>query len=365
MRFWLALLGTVPILALGAGAGSGQTGSTPQNGLIAAPGGSGMHLFDPRSAERRLVPGTERADDYQWSADGGTLAFDTGEGDDGCWTDSDVYTVRADGLQLRRVLRDAWSPSWLPDGSGLVAVREVATLLKIPGVPAFENWTVATYATREDGTDPVRLTSFTEAGDDPVAVSPDGDWVAYSSFGVNRVRPDGSGRERIAREQPVRELTWSPDGDWLAFVTEDDNYLVRPDGSGLHRFGRAGDPFEHLAWSPDGSTIAAERVSEVVLVDADSGKERILSRLPRSSMAPSWSPDGKQLVFLTSHTGWDCGDRGGDLWVANADGSSAHRIAKGCWGRPSWLPAAHPATSPGLYRKLTSSQAALWENPEP
>ena len=325
----------------------------PRNGLIAALGEGGVYLVDPRSSAKHLVPGTASADDYQWSPDGQTLVFDTGDADDGSWTDSDVYAVRADGTQLHRVIRDAWSPSWLPDSSGLLVMREIATDVKFPGLPTFEAWNVATYATRADGSDPRNLTGFDESGDDAFAVSPDGKWVAYSSFGVNRVRLDGSGRKRLTGEQPVLDLTWSPDGRWLAFVTDEDNYLVRPDGSDLRGFGRAGDPFGRLAWSPDGSTIAAERLldeppwAEIALVDVDTGSERSLTRRSIASLAPAWSPDGKQIVFVGSAGWWKCdSDDLGDLWVANSDGSGVRRLAKGCWGRPSWLPTAPAQTAP-------------------
>lgn len=324
----------------------------PSNGPITALGDRGIFLVDPRSAAKRLVRGTAEADDFQWSPDARTLVFETGDGDDGYVTDSEVYTVRADGTELDLVLRDAWSPSWLPDASGLVLMRQVANPVKVRGLPIFETWTVATYATRADEGDPRRLTAFNEAGDDAFAVSPDGKWVAYSSHGVNRVRLDGSGRERIAHE-PALQLTWSPKGDWLAFVTEADNYLVRSDGSGLRRFGSAEEPFEDIAWSPDGATIAAERVideppwEEIVLIDVDTGNQRLLTKRTLTTLAPDWSPDGKQLVFVGSAGPSECeADDLGDLWLANADGSGLQRLANGCWGSPSWLPAAPDQTTP-------------------
>jgi TolB protein len=353
MRVWLVLVAALPLLTVGSGASTAGNAAPSRNGLIAAVGNGGIYLVNPHSVATRLVSGTARADDYRWSPDGRMLAFDTGGGDDGYWTDSDVYTVRADGTELRRVLGDAWSPSWLPDSSGLVAMREVVTHQKVPGIPAFENSNVATYAFNADGTDPRRLTSFTEAGDDAFALSPDGKWIAYSSFSLNRVRLDGSGRGRVAGEGSVSEITWSPDGDWLAFVADDDNYLVRPDGSGLHRIGRAGDPFEHLVWSPNGLTIAAERQldsepwADVVLIDVETGKERRLTRTPMTTLAPAWSPEGKQLVFVAYDTeSWCDLDELGELWVTNADATGLHRLARGCWGRPSWLSATPAPSAP-------------------
>ena len=55
---------------------------------------------------------------------------------------------------------------------------------------------------------------------------------------------------------------WSPDGQWIAFsgvgkAPHNGIFLVRPDGSDLHRI--AGDGFfapDSATWSPDSSTIA-------------------------------------------------------------------------------------------------------------
>jgi Tol biopolymer transport system component len=93
-----------------------------------------------------------------------------------------------------------------------------------------------------DGTDPVRITPWGFAFGDH-AWSPDGRWIVFQRpFGqLYLVRPDGSGLHRIPLELPpgagALNPSWSPDGAWIAFSLQRDASaqiaLVRQDGTGL------------------------------------------------------------------------------------------------------------------------------------
>ena len=68
---------------------------------------------------------------------------------------------------------------------------------------------------------------------------------------VNLTNPEGQ-RDNFPR--------WSPKGDWISFTSnrEADQeyriYLIRPDGSGVHRLTDSpGDA--HASWSPDGAEL--------------------------------------------------------------------------------------------------------------
>lgn len=136
-----------------------------------------------------------------------------------------VYVMGADGGGLRQVVGsgestvEGYAPSWSPDGRRLAFVQhEQVAVVNV------------------DGTGAGRITS----GYGP-AWSPDGAWVAFvdwedgarRALGIYVVRPDGSGRRRVFRNDvrttfhrgfgnireggPRAPLVWSPDGRWIAF----------------------------------------------------------------------------------------------------------------------------------------------------
>ena len=121
MRVWLALLGTLPLLAVGSGA-TASSSAPPQNGLIAVRGGDGIYLVDPRAETAVLVPKSDSLGDPAWSPAGTLLAVTSWDDD----SDS-VYTMKPDGSERTLVLRNAYAPSWSPDGSKLVVVRDDQT----------------------------------------------------------------------------------------------------------------------------------------------------------------------------------------------------------------------------------------------
>jgi Tol biopolymer transport system component len=247
-----------------------------------------------------------------WSPDGSRLAWgpvprpttptSSGEGD--------IYTASAAGGDVRRITTDGHSkepPVWSP------TAPQLAYAAFVPGSP-FGSWEL--FSVRDDGSAPVQITN------------------------------------RGERSMNVRP-SWSPSGSSIAFARTVDSesaiYVVRPDGTELHRVvgfygppaGTTGAP----AWSPDGSRIAYSNAvhttgrwggQELFLVNADGSGERQLTELaPRatSDAAPTWSPDGDQIVFrrqssLPSNQ---------NLWTMNPDGTCESALAvTGASGPPSW-----------------------------
>lgn len=337
MRLWLVMLGTLPLLAVGSGTATGTAG--PQNGLLAAHGQNGIFLIDSRAAATRLVPKTKNATGpAAWSPDGSRLAFET-------WDDAgtNVYSVRADGTDLRLVLKDASSPSWSPDGKQLVVVRENCYREACSGD---EYYGGNLFLVDAGGSNPRQLTSFADGVAYP-AWSPDGKWIAFiGDNGVDLVQPkSGKSRWLLRSDEAAHDLAWSPDGTWIAFAGSDGIYRVRvPDGK-PERLARDEFP-EHLAWSPDGSTIAFDHSLQspprmaVAVLQVDAGKQVDLTESRVSGFAPTWSPDGKQLAFLANTSsapvGGCGGHSGGDVWAMGADGNYARLLAKGEFGPVSW-----------------------------
>ena len=122
----------------------------------------------------------------------------------------------------------------------------------------------------------------------------------------------------------------------LAFVSQGDVWVANADGSGVRRLtttGRESAP----AWSPDGTRIAfvssrdgAGLRRELYVMNADGTRARRLTddadQLVQSFLggSPAWSPDGTRIAFVKR--GREARFGGADVWVADADGSDAHRV---------------------------------------
>ena len=111
---------------------------------------------------------------------------------------------------------------------------------------------------RADGADPVRITPWGFAFGDH-AWSPDGRWIVFQRpYGqLYLVRPDGSGLHRIPLELPpgsgALNPSWSPDGAWIAFSLQRDDRaeiaLVRPDGTGFRTVPTAVGELQSPDWA--------------------------------------------------------------------------------------------------------------------
>jgi Tol biopolymer transport system component len=143
------------------------------------------------------------------------------------------------------------------------------------------------------------------------------------------VAPDGRGLRRLTSLGNVIAATWSPDGSRIAFVVQASDadrtvntgeiYVIRSDGSALHRVARGRD----IAWSPDGRKLAfTDPNYRVAVVDADGGPSRVVSR---DALGPAWSPDGRRLAFTRDIP---CGGEGcpHTIVVVDVATRSEHRI---------------------------------------
>lgn len=97
-----------------------------------------------------------------------------------------------------------------------------------------------------------------------------------------------------------------------------------------------------LADSEPWILIAAESGAANLIRPDGTGAHEILQMHSTIVTVPNWSPDGRQIVFEGN------GDRGSQVWVANADGTGAHQLTAtpdGCPNQtctegtqPAWSP---------------------------
>ena len=143
-----------------------------------------------------------------WSPDGSRIAFSAQKGDPtggAAWNDdasSEIWTIRADGSELRRLTEDRsveFQPTWSPDGSR-----------------------IAFFSNRDGDPSYTMKRSFGERG-------------AGGSFSIYSMKADGSELRRLT-DSGSNDMypAWSPDGDFIAFSSIRDGnselYLMRSDG---------------------------------------------------------------------------------------------------------------------------------------
>jgi Tol biopolymer transport system component len=264
---------------------------------------------DDGSTCTRLAAGTTST--FAWSPDGTRLAYLTKEQRTGRFA---LYTVRADGSNLRRVTSDRTligPPIWSPDG-----LRLAFTTTDFPGPTVLHTaWA--------DGTGLVQIDTGSLIAD--FTWSPDGSRIAYlvsaGAFELRCAFADGTGRRALSGAGEVRTggIAWSPDGSRLLYRADEDTpgivalYSASPGGT--DRLCLSGDPepgrqvLDGFTWSPDGLHVAyrvarsSEATVELWTTHRDGGAPyRISGELADDWIhsAFAWSPDGLWLAFRTT-----------------------------------------------------------------
>jgi Tol biopolymer transport system component len=263
------------------------------NGMIvlaARPPGEPKSLYrvDPTGENlRRLIPrgsGEDRAP--AWSPDGRTLAFASSRSGD-----LDIWTVR---------LRSGDPPANL---TGTTGTAELLPTWSTDGRIAFTS--------QEIGTTNISIDVSIASPNSPIfgiEWSPVGTRIAYSvvdagSNDIYSIRPDGSGRRRLANDLPRAVIyDWRPDGRRILFqgVSADTFGLSEMKVGGDHRVFRLTTPKapvtdEHATYSPNGRQVVFVRdtgsADELWVMPADGTAERRLRRLARlRAYGVSWQP---------------------------------------------------------------------------
>ena len=245
----------------------------------------------------------------------------------------DVFTIASDGTGARRLIRDAHSPSWSPDG------KEIAF---VSGRSGDEE----VYVARADGTRIRRLTLLRGPDLSP-SWSTDGRQLAWSRAGeIWTMGSVGSDKRRIVAKAEIWHEHHSPTWHGARLVFSSNRvsafnaelYSVRAfDGGGVRRLtftkgddGVLGDD-GMPDYSPDGKRIVftsnRDRQAEIYVMNADGSGQRRLTRKPADDFSPRFSPDGREIAFTALP---------GTVLVVGADGKGLHRLTAG--SDPDWKP---------------------------
>lgn len=279
----------------------------------------------------------------------------------GSQTDGEIFTVRADGTDLRQLTSGPGTrsaPAFSPDGTHIAyhSWRAGNNSLVIADAGGGNPVTVATTPATD---------AFCPLGD--LAWSPDGRSVIFPANAncsdandLYIVPSDGSAPavKLIAGQMFGLGASWSPDAKRIAFVGSDNGidtgtYVadVGTDGgrSGALTARRVGPgPLGGISqvksgprWSPDSNELlTTNEKGNVVILKADGSGQRVVGTKSTDkeienappwgpAWAPAWSPDGRRIAYVrVVDRAERFQDRGCSVraWVVNADGTGEKRL---------------------------------------
>lgn len=212
----------------------------------------------------------------------------------------DIYTMRTDGSNLRRVTDDenyetylAWSPD----------ATKIVYTVSIPGKSGND-----IYIVDANGGVPLPLTDKDMSEGSP-DWSPDGSTIAYAAadagaISIFLINADGSDRRRLTPDSfSVTRPRWSPDGQWLAAVWEKNILAFSADGEKVAFLASSSNILRSPAWAPDWSQVAYVAnhwLSQNYCIETvylDSLWQGNIYCQDDSIDALDWSPDGTRILY--------------------------------------------------------------------
>ena len=267
----------------------------------------------------------------------------------------DIYTVEPDGSSRRRLTHtlDSVQPGWSPDGRRIAYLRiDRHGPVDPHGYQRTQPWVM-----NADGSDQHLLADIDLPTEDLLGLSPaspaspawspDGDSIAVSGIhGITVINVDTGAQRQldwsVHHWYPPEAPVWSADGKHLLVVAGrkgpgPDEYtkttglftIRSSDGQGVAKVPHANNIHGH-DWSTTNCRVVfgsgiftrgGELNGDLFVTDDKLLKTRLLLGPEYRQDYPTWAPNGRRIAYQ------DYGPhRQSGLWVADSDGSNAHRI---------------------------------------
>lgn len=176
--------------------------------------------------------------------------------------------------------------------------------------------------------------------------SPDGRLIAFFAFPRNCechilkvMRGNGSDVHRVAKGHGFFGAPqWSPSGRRIAYISRNQVWTVKPDGTGIRRLTTRQSGMNDLSWSPSRRWITYSSNKDgdydLYAVRSDGSRTRRLTDNEVNDFSPQWSSSRPEIAFVSEDT-----DRSFDVFLMPFDGEPV-RIADTTYqyGFPTWSP---------------------------
>ena len=269
---------------------------------------------------------------------------------------------------------------WSPDGTHiLVRLRDPKHWKLHQRVPGMSSLLLSLWTMKPDGTERRQVAEWAA---DSVAWSSDGKYIAYlvpaedegteGEVYVTDVETLKSWKVTNSDFTGSPEIYWLPSGE-LTFVKGGHIFAVRPDGTGIRQLNdiyiRSETPEQLMSgiyWiSPDGRKMAwvpGEKAGELWIANLDGSQPTLVTDKCNETAVPqgiAWSPNSAYLAFTVFGRYTPVS---GDLWVVNVDGSDPHPIAT---AEREWEELITPTWSPdsqvlAFVRGIGGMDTSLW-----